>query len=172
MNKHLVLVGLSGAGKSSVGRLVARTLGVDAHDIDEIIEQSVGRSVAEIITAAGEPEFRRLERLETQRVVAEPPAVVIPGGGWAAQENNLRTVQDCAFSVYLETSPTTALSRIGDTKSRPLLDVTDALSRIEELLALRKPYYESCDAIVSTEGKTLAEVAEEVGELARRAIVA
>lgn len=171
MNRHLVLVGLSGAGKSTVGRLVAQSLGVDAYDIDEIIEQSEGSSVADIINTVGEAEFRRLETLETKSVIAGVPAVVMPGGGWAAQKDNLLSIGDRAFSVYLKTAPETALFRVGETASRPLLDVSQPLDRIKELLAKRQPYYESCDAIVSTDGKTVAEVVEDVLELARRAVV-
>jgi shikimate kinase len=167
----LVLVGLSGAGKSTVGRLVARELGVNAHDIDEIIERKQGRSIAEVITTQGEQAFRKLERIETERVLDGPASVVIPGGGWAAQEGNLDSLGDRAVSVYLQTTPHTALTRVGQTSSRPLIDGPDPLLRITALLTARRPFYERCEATVSTEGKSVAEVVNAVTELARRAAV-
>jgi shikimate kinase len=167
----LVLVGISGAGKSTVGLCVAQKLGVDAHDIDELIERKEKRPVAEIITTQGEHGFRRLEQLEAERVLVGPPSVVIPGGGWAAYKDNLSSLGRRAISIYMHTTPETALARVGETASRPLLDVPNPLLRIKELLTARLPFYERCDAVVSTEGKTVAEVTDEVIELARRAIV-
>jgi shikimate kinase len=146
-------------------------LGVESCDIDEIIEHNEGTSVAEIITQLGEREFRRLERLETQRVLEGPPSVVIPGGGWAAEGNNLHTLRGRAFSIYLETTPETAASRVGGTGDRPLLAGPEPLSRMRDLLTTRRPLYEECDATISTDGKTIHEVADEVVELARRATV-
>jgi shikimate kinase len=172
LNRHLVLVGLPGAGKSAVGRLAARLLNVDAHDIDETIERNEGCSVAEIIRNCGEHAFRVLERAETERALACPPAVVMPGGGWAAQQGNLAAVRDRVISVYLKTSPEVALARITDGRGRPLLDGPDVLFRMRALLNARQSFYESCNVTVSTDGKTVHEVATAVAELARGATAA
>ena len=164
LNRHVILVGLPGAGKSSVGRLVAEMMGVDLFDIDELIEQREGRSIGEIITDRGEPEFRRLEKLETARVMAMPFAVVAPGGGWAAENDNLGDLPDEALSIYLETTPQVAAARVGGSSHRPLLNGPDPVARMKYLLTMRVSFYERCKATVSTDGKTLREVAEEVVE--------
>lgn len=169
MNRHLVLVGLPGAGKSAVGRLVARMMGVESHDIDEAIARNEGAAVAEIITDRGEREFRRLEKHETERALARPAAVVVPGGGWAAAANNLNDVRGRAFTVYLETTAQTAAARVGVSGDRPLLDGPDFSSRMTDLLTIRRPFYERCDATVSTDEKTVQQVARNVVELARGA---
>ena len=145
MNCHLVLVGLPGAGKSTVGRLVARMIDVDCYDIDELIERCEGSSIAEIITGRGELEFRRLEQRETDRVLVGVAAVVVPGGGWAAEEANLENVRDRALTIYLETTAGVAATRVGESGDRPLLDGPDPLARMIDLLSIRRPFYEKCD---------------------------
>jgi len=167
----LVLVGLPGSGKSTVGRLAAQALGVEAHDIDQTIERREGVSIAEVFETRGEPEFRVLEKIETERALAGDPSVVVPGGGWAAEGDNLNDLRGRALTVYLHTTPVAAGSRLGRSGDRPLLDGPDVESRISDLLALRQPFYERCDVTVFTEGKTAREVADEVVELARRAMV-
>ena len=169
MNCHVVLAGLPGAGKSSVGRLVAQTMNVELLDIDELIERREGSTIAEIIRDRGEPEFRRLEKSQTERAFVEPFAVIAPGGGWAAEADNLDNLPEQALSVYLKTSPQAAAVRVSGSSDRPLLNGPDLLAQLKDLLAIRQSFYEQCEATVSTDGKTVREVAEEVVELARRA---
>jgi shikimate kinase len=169
VKRFLVLVGLPGSGKSTVGRLLARIMDARFFDVDEEIERREGMSVAEIISGRGEKEFRRLEKLETDRALAGAPGVVVPGGGWAAEGDNLEMARDRAFTIYLETTAQTAAMRVGTISGRPLLDGADPLSRMIDLLALRRSFYENCHATVTTDGKTAPEVAAEIVKLARRA---
>ncbi|UCG86816.1 MAG: shikimate kinase [Gemmatimonadota bacterium] len=166
MKRHLILVGLPGAGKSTVGRLVAASLGTPIQDVDALIEERLGISIKEIFASRGEAEFRELERAETVQLLLDPPAVIVPGGGWAAQPGNLESVVGKALTVYLATSPSTALARVGDVDTRPLLAGDDRAARFESLLAAREPYYERCDVTVPTDGRTVGEIAREVIELA------
>ena len=124
MRCHLLLVGLPGAGKSTVGSMVAEILGVPAYDVDEILAEQERCTVARIITERGEAEFRRLEKLQTDKVLAGPRGVVIPGGGWAAEGEgqNLQRARDRAYCVYLYTSAATAAGRLAGTTDRPLLN--------------------------------------------------
>jgi len=167
VKRHVILVGLPGAGKSTVGRLVATSLGTRVHDLDAMIEERSGISISEIFVSKGEAEFRRLERAETVRALQGPPAIIVPGGGWAAQPGNLESVAGKALTVYLATSPETALARTATTDQRPLLAGGGRAERLESLHDARKSYYERCDATVATDGRTARQVAREVVELAR-----
>ncbi len=167
MKRHLILVGLPGAGKSTVGQLVAASLGTQLHDVDALIEEKLGVTIKELFASRGEAEFRELERAETAARLQGPPAVVVPGGGWAAQPGNLESVAGKALTVYLATSPRTALARVAATDQRPLLATAgERAERLEFLHAARRPYYERCDATVVTDDKTAGQVAREVIELA------
>lgn len=166
MKRHLILVGLPGAGKSTVGRLVAASLGAQLHDVDALIEEKLGITIKDIFASRGEAEFRELERAETAARLQGPPAVVVPGGGWAAQAGNLESVADKALTIYLATAPRTALARVAATDQRPLLATGDCAERLEFLHAARRPYYERCDATIVTDDKTAGQVAREVIELA------
>jgi len=166
VRRHLVIVGLPGAGKTTVGRIVARDLGMQLHDIDATIERKFGIPIGEIFATCGEAEFRKQERAETLRVLAGEPAVIVPGGGWAAQPGNMDEVGAEALTVYLKTSPATAHERLAGESVRPLLSGPGSDRVLEDLYAERRAHYERCNATVSTEGKDPVEVASEVLELA------
>jgi shikimate kinase len=167
VKRHLVIVGLPGAGKTTVGRIVARDLGTQLHDIDATIERRFGIPISEIFAKRGEAEFREHERAETLRALAGDPAVIVPGGGWAAQPGNMDEVGVGAVTVYLKTSPATARQRLAGERVRPLLSGPRSTARtLEELYVERRAYYERCKVTVSTEGKKPSEVANEVLEVA------
>jgi len=167
MRRHIVLVGLPGSGKTTVGRLVAGRLGAPFVDLDEAIERRAGRTISQLFAEEGEARFRTLEREEMSRVLAGEPAVVAPGGGWAAQPGNLDQAGGRAFIVYLATSPELAAERARHApQTRPLLAGAD-VERMRELLALRRAFYERSDAVVRAEALAPVEVAALVVELAR-----
>ena len=85
MKRHIVLVGLPGSGKTTVGRLVAEQLHAGFVDVDAIVERREGRPIALIFAEKGEAAFREMERKEMETALASEPAVIAPGGGWAAQ---------------------------------------------------------------------------------------
>lgn len=169
LRRHVILVGLPGAGKSTVGRLLAAALGADVRDIDLEVERRAGMRVAEIFESYGEAGFRALERREADRAIAGAPAVVIPGGGWAAQPGNLAAVRGRALTVYLHASAEKAAGRVASQGGRPLLDDAEPVGRMRSLLAERSGYYEQCDVRVETEGKSPEELALEIAELALEA---
>ena len=169
-HRHLVLVGLPGAGKTTVGRLVAEDLGWPFVDVDALIEERVGSSPSAIFADGGEPEFRELERQSVGELIAEDRShVIAPGGGWAAQAGALESGAERAFTVYLQTDPAVAASRTNKSRHRPLLDVDGAgrETRMRELHSQRERSYDRCDAVVETDDRTAAEVARKVAELAR-----
>lgn len=166
MKRHVVLVGLPGAGKTTVGTLVASRLGVAFVDLDEEIERRSGMTVRAIFDAHGEARFRELEREAMRAVLDGAPAVVATGGGWAAQPGNLEDAQPGAVVLYLNTGLKTAVARTGRGGDRPLLD-GDSTREMEQLYRVREPFYRRAHAIVETDAKPAAAVADEVVALAR-----
>jgi shikimate kinase len=165
MKRHIVLVGLPGSGKSTVGRLAAGILKAAFTDTDEIVVAAAGMPVAELFAGAGEAHFRRMERAAIDGALAAPPHVVAPGSGWMAQPGNLEAASE-AVLIYLKVLPETAAARLlGDT-SRPLLMGGDPEARIRELLAPRERWYRQAHAELDAAGAAEA-VATEVVRRAR-----
>lgn len=168
MKRHVVLVGLPGAGKSAVGRLAARALGCSFCDLDDRVAAAAGMTIADLFARRGEEAFRDAEREEFQRALAEPPQVIAAGGGWAAQAGNLERARGRAVTVHLVCVPETAASRLAGTRDRPLL-AGDLMGRLRRLAAERAPFYALADATVTTDDRAAAEVARDVVALARSA---
>lgn len=163
----MVLVGLPGSGKTTVGRLVATTLGAEFVDLDEAIEREQGMAASRIFAERGETAFRALERDAARQVIARAPAVIAPGGGWAAQPGNLEQARGSSLLVYLRTEPEEAARRAAPASGRPLLQGDDPARVMQRLLAEREVFYHRADAIVGTDGCAAEEVARQVVTLAR-----
>ncbi|HET7600125.1 MAG TPA: shikimate kinase [Gemmatimonadales bacterium] len=141
MPRHLVLVGLPGAGKSTIGRMVAEELGTSVMDVDAFLVRQMGMPVSQIFGKYGEAEFRSMERGAVRAALAGPPLVLVPGGGWAAQEGELEAAAASSLIVYLKCPPATAAKRVERGEVRPLLRAEDPAERMRALLAEREPYY-------------------------------
>jgi shikimate kinase len=142
VKRHLVLVGLPGSGKSTVGALVAAQLGVGFTDLDHQIAALAGAPVAEIFTTRGESAFRELEREAMDAALLGDPRVIAPGGGWAAQPGNLAAADGRALVAYLAISPEAAARRLEGDTSRPLLaGAAQPREMLEKLLLAREPFY-------------------------------
>lgn len=168
MNKrHVILVGLPGAGKTTVGRLVAAALGADFVDLDEAIERRAGKSVPRIFAEDGEAAFRALEADVGAATLRARPRVVAPGGGFFAGERTRDLARSTGLVVYLETDPAEAVRRLDGEAPRPLLEGGDPERRMATLLATRGPLYRESECSVDTTGLAVEEVAGRVVSLAR-----
>ena len=165
--RHVILVGLSGSGKSTVGQRVAAELGAPLVDIDAVIVRQVQMPIARVIGERGEPAFRELERQAVRSALADPPSVVVPGGGWAAQPGQIEVARTSALIVYLKTMAITAVKRLGADAGRPLLAGDDLLERLREQLQVREPFYSRADHAVVTDGRTIEATAADIVALAR-----
>ena len=165
--RHVILVGLSGSGKSTVGQRVAEQLGAPLVDIDAVIVRQVQMPIARVIGERGESAFRELERQAVRAALADPPSVVVPGGGWAAQPGQIEVARTSALIVYLKTMAITAVKRLDADDTRPLLAGDDPLERLREQLQIREPFYSRADHAVVTDGRTLEATAADVVALAR-----
>lgn len=167
MKKHLVLIGLPGSGKTTVGRIVAEQLHAGFVDVDAILIRKEGKPIAVIFGEKGEAAFREMEHKEMEAALANQPAVIAPGGGWAAQPGALETARANGYVVYLKTRPETAAGRAAPSGTRPLLMGEDPEAQMRALAKEREPFYQQADAKVETDRQTAEQVAAEVVRLAQ-----
>lgn len=166
---HIVLVGLPGAGKSTVGQLLARELGRPFLDFDEEIVRRSGQSITGIFAVEGEPAFRAMEAELTREVATAPAAVLSPGGGWAAQPGLVDLLRPPALIVHLAVSPATAIARLATSSiERPLLRAGDPLAAAIALSESRRAAYAAADLVVDTEGLAPERVTDRVLSLIGR----
>ncbi len=157
-----VLVGFMGAGKSSVGKELARRLKAAFVDLDDRIEADAGKGIGEIFAVEGERAFRKRERKAIRDAVSVPGRVIATGGGAFQDAANRRLLKAYAPVVFLDVSAATVLRRLARDASRPLLSGDDREKVVTELLARRRRTYLEADFRVSTEHRTPREVAGEV----------
>ncbi len=159
----IVLVGLMGAGKTEVGRMLAARLGCRFVDTDATIVADAGKSVAEIFETEGEAGFRGHESCALAKVVAgDPDVVVATGGGIVERDTNLELLAG-GLVVWLRADIATLVGRVGSERDRPLLRAGDPAAVLGELSARRTARYEAiADVVVETDDLTIAEVVERV----------
>lgn len=162
--RPILLVGMMGCGKSTVGPALARLLARDFVDVDGEIETRAGRTVREIFEAAGEAAFRDLERT-TVEALAIGDAVVALGGGAIAQPGAPERLARLGEVVYLRACLDSLMQRVGRAADRPLLAGLDEPSRRQRLQAMlqeRQHAYESARLVVETDGRGVAEIARSI----------
>lgn len=160
---HLILVGLPGAGKSTVGMLLATKLARTFLDFDLEIERREGMPITQIFGERGEPGFRELERKLTDELREFGNMVLAPGGGWVADPTVVALLRPPARMVYLRVKPETALRRLaGEASARPLLNRPDPLGEITRLFEARKTAYQGADLEVGAEILTPERVTDEI----------
>jgi 3-dehydroquinate synthase len=158
----IILAGFMGTGKSSVGEKLAKKLGYTFIDTDSLVEKQSGRSIPEIFTQNGEQAFRRLEDQAIDRALAVSPAVIAVGGGAVCSPRNLKKLREAGVIILLTAGVGTILKRLGREHRRPLLQVSDPKEKIRELLTQRSRYYEMISWRVSTDGKSPAQISQDI----------
>jgi shikimate kinase len=164
----VVLVGSPGAGKSSVGRRVARQLGVPFADTDALVEQAAGMSVSDIFVRLGEDHFRQLEADAVAQALSEQRGVLALGGGAVMRPETRERLQG-QLVVWLRVTLADAATRVGMNTARPLL-LGNVRGTLAALLEQRAPLYEEvATQVVDTSGRSLREVTEDVFQVVRDA---
>lgn len=165
--RHIVLVGLPGAGKTTIGRRAAELLGAPFIDLDEAVVRQAGKSVARIFAEDGEVVFRALEKSIAGDVLRGEPGVVATGGGFMMDRGNRANALGAGLVIYLEASPSMAAQRIRGTSGRPLLDGLEAKVEMGRLLSQRESAYLESHERLNTDEQAPDEAAGLVAKLAR-----
>lgn len=148
--RPLVLVGLMGAGKSTIGRRLAKQIGWRFVDSDEEIEAAAGCTIADIFAIHGEPIFRDLEKRVITRLLSEEPIVLATGGGAWMQPGVREAIAARATSLWLRAELDVLTDRVSKRDHRPLLETGDKRSILERLMAERYPVYATADMVVDS----------------------
>jgi shikimate kinase len=160
---RLVLVGMMGAGKTTVGRLLARRLKRSFYDTDEEIERRCGVRIPVIFDIEGEAGFRARESQMIEELCTLDNAVLATGGGALLAEPNRRVIAGCGTVVYLHARPPQLWQRVRHDRNRPLLATPDPQKKLEELYAERDPLYrEVADLVIDTGKQSVQTLAKDL----------
>ena len=166
--RRLVLVGFMGSGKSTVAPMVARALGWEALDFDDVIVQRTGSSVSELFIDLGEAGFRRLEAAVGVELLGRDEVVLSPGGGWAAEPGRLDDLPIGTVSVWLKVAADESVRRVlASGHRRPLLDAPAPIETARTLLAERVLHYASAQHEVDTTGLSPEDVTRQIVSIIR-----
>lgn len=169
-NHRIYLTGFMGSGKSTIGPILANTLGYGFVDIDKAIEQQIGQTVKEIFHTQGEEYFRSLERTLLQDLRSKDHMVISLGGGTIADPVSFPLIRESGVLIYLKTAPDQLFKRLQNKTDRPVLvDVSgerlseEALRlRIQDLYQRREQYYEQADIIIPTDERRLGMTVDQI----------
>jgi len=164
----IVLVGVPGAGKTTVGKLLAKDLGIDFFDSDQVIESRAGKSVSDIFTQDGESAFRKLEHDVIVELLDSNSVVLALGGGSLGNDETRAKVKD-ATTVWLVAGLAQAVDRVGMNRNRPLL-LGNVRGQLADLMAAREPFYKEVAAIAVDTSKLIpsevvTEIVSELGKI-------
>jgi shikimate kinase len=172
ITKSIVLIGMMGAGKSSIGRRLATRLSLPFIDADAEIEAAAGCSIAEIFERHGEEEFRAGERRVVARLLGGPPHVLATGGGAFMNEQTRDIIRDRGISIWLRADLDVLLQRVSRRNDRPMLQAEDQRARLVELMEQRDPWYAHADLVVESTDGPLEQTADRVYEVLEQYLTA
>ena len=159
----IILVGLPGAGKTTIGRQLARRLGLPFVDSDQVIEQRLGCAIREYFEREGEDAFRDVEQSVIDELSQHHTGVLSTGGGSVLREVNRRHMRERGHVIYLRTSPEDVFRRLRHDSARPLLQVDDPLARLRALFQTRDPLYrETAHDVIETGRPSVAMVVSRI----------
>jgi shikimate kinase len=159
--RSIVLIGMMGAGKSSVGRCLERRTGLRRFDTDEMVSARFDRSISDIFSTLGEDEFRRAETEVLASLTPMPSAIIVTGGGIVLRSENIEHLKRLGVVVWLEADEDTLFERAARRGNRPLLATDDPRTTLAKILAERTPLYtKAADIRLNTADRGHEEVAD------------
>jgi shikimate kinase len=171
--KIIFLTGFMGAGKSTIGPILANTIGWDSCDLDLIIEKKIGKKVRQIFEQDGEKFFRKIETAILEELSRKNNLVVSLGGGTMSNEENLAILKNSGVIIYLKASTDSFYKRLRYKRDRPSLGINESedftkeklVSRINNLMEDRVKYYEQANIIVNTDNSTVGQTVDKIVNL-------
>jgi shikimate kinase len=171
----IYLAGFMGSGKSTIGPILANTLGFEFVDIDKFIEKKVQKRIVDIFATEGEQAFRAVEHLSLKEIAARDRCVVSLGGGTIANEENFQLIRESGIIVYLQLSPEEILQRVHHRTDRPLLTSADGTKlpkeeiqqRVQDLLQRREEFYSRADVVIQADRKRVGATVDEIARKLR-----
>lgn len=160
--RTIALVGLMGAGKSTVGRRLAHRLGLPFADGDDVVEQAAGMTVSDIFSSLGEAAFREGEAKVMRRLLEGPPIVLATGGGAMMNAETRALLKQHAVTVWLRADIRVIASRVQRRDTRPLLRGKDAFQTLTAMAAVRYPHYAEADVILDVGGGAHAQAVDAI----------
>ena len=160
--RNIALVGFMGAGKTTVGQIVAHLLKFEFKDTDRLIEAREGSRISDVFATRGEAYFREQERGVALELETLSHHVISTGGGFIVDPANLESLRRHALVVCLWASPETIFSRLQHQTHRPLLQTSDPLATIRELMQRRAPSYRNADHLVGVDFRSPADTARHI----------
>ena len=162
-----------GAGKSTIGPILANTIGWDSCDLDILIEKKLGKKIRQIFEQDGEKYFRKIESEMLLELSKKNNLVVSLGGGTMANENNLAILKESGTTIYLKASADSFYKRLRYKRDRPSLGVNESedftkdklIGRINQLMDKRKKYYEQADIIIDTDNSSVGRTVDKIVKL-------
>lgn len=162
MTKNIVLTGLMGSGKTTIGKILAEKLNMKFTDTDELIVQKAQKPIKLIFAEKGEHFFRKIESEIIKDISKEDNLVISTGGGTVIKEENLSNLKQNGILFYLYAPAEELYKRIKDDSERPLLKTENPLVTLRNLLESREKFYNQADFKINTAQKTPEEIAEEI----------
>lgn len=167
--KSIMFVGLMGSGKTSIGKRVAKKLGLHFFDCDLEVEKAAGCTVAEFFEFFGEKKYRETEKLVAKKLLDMPPCIIATGGGTFIIDEIREYAKDKAITIWLKADLETLVFRTQGRTHRPLLNNVDIKQKLSELIQNRYPIYSSADIVIDSINesveKTLTRVIDKIKEI-------
>lgn len=161
--KNIVLIGLMGSGKTTVGKLIAEKLKFNFIDTDELIEKQENKKISDIFAENGEEYFRKVEQDIVKTIAGQENQVISTGGGIVKNIQNIQNLKENGVLFYLSASSSVLYERLKSEKAnRPLLKTENLLETISNLLNEREEKYKMADFIINTEDKSPKDISEEI----------
>lgn len=149
--KPLVLVGLMGAGKSTIGARLAKRLNLSFVDTDNVVQDEVGCSIKEMMKYAGEDFFRQKEKEVIEKILAKDPCVISTGGGAFINDETRKLIKEKSISIWLKADFEVILDRVSRRNTRPLLEEGDKAETIQRLIDERYPIYSEANIVINSD---------------------
>ncbi len=160
--KTIVLTGMMGSGKTTIGKLLSKKFNLEFADIDSYIESKEKTTITKIFQTNGEKYFRELEAKTIKKIFKHENQIISLGGGAFENTKTREFLNKNALTVYLKTTPEIIFDRIQNDTTRPLLCGNMSIEKIKEIIKLREKNYESAHFTISTDNKTSEEIIEEI----------